>query len=390
MTTKTLHPAGANPGRSRSHNRQMVLGHVRRAGQIGRAEIARASGLSTQAVSNIIADLAGDGLLLEGERVSSGRGLPAVQYSLNPAGGYALGVEIRPDVLLVALLDLNGDTVFSRRTPLVDTRPEEVTAQILTLRKAALTHAGGDPARLMGAGIVMPGPFGTASAAQKGLELPEWSDIDANLWFTTALDLPVFVENDANAAAMAERNGGAGEGVSHYAYLYFGAGLGLGIVTNGQLMQGAFGNAGEIGHITVPSGNGAVVLEQAVSRLSLQAHLAENGIAAATSDALAQLYDASDPHLMGWLNQAAEPLTHAITTIENLCDPQTIILGGAMPDQILDHLIVACALSDRSVSNRDERELPRLMRGRSGRMSATQGAAALVLNHSFTPRLTPH
>ena len=115
MSPKPPSVAGANPGRTRHHNRQMVLGHVRDAGKIGRAEIARISGLSTQAVSNIIADLADDGLLQERGRVSSGRGLPAVQYALNPSGGYALGFEIRPDVVFTALLDLDGKTVFSDR-----------------------------------------------------------------------------------------------------------------------------------------------------------------------------------------------------------------------------------------------------------------------------------
>ena len=72
--------------RSRSLNQQAVLGHIQRSGARGRAEIARALGLSTQAVSNIIAGLTGDGLLVERGARSVGRGLPAVQYALNPSG----------------------------------------------------------------------------------------------------------------------------------------------------------------------------------------------------------------------------------------------------------------------------------------------------------------
>ena len=87
---------GANAERSRSHNRQVVLGRIRAAGQIGRAQIARGSGLSTQAVSNIIAGLLDEGMIVELGRLSGSRGLPAVQYGLNPEGGYAVGIEIRP------------------------------------------------------------------------------------------------------------------------------------------------------------------------------------------------------------------------------------------------------------------------------------------------------
>ena len=387
MSPKPPSVAGANPGRTRHHNRQMVLGHVRDAGKIGRAEIARISGLSTQAVSNIIADLADDGLLQERGRVSSGRGLPAVQYALNPSGGYALGFEIRPDVVFTALLDLDGKTVFSDRVGLKNTKPEFVTGLILQQRDKALKKANAAGARLMGAGVVMPGPFGTTGPTDGALELPEWKDLDPSTWFTTALNTPVFVENDANAAAMSERVSGVARNLSHFAYLYFGAGLGLGIVSGGQVQRGAFGNAGEIGHITVPVSGGAGVLERHVSRRSVQEHLADAGISAATGNDLAKLYDDADPVLMRWLENAARPLSHAIAIVENLFDPQTVVLGGAMPDKVLDHLIAQTTLSPRSVSNRADRALPRMMRGTGGRMSATLGAAALVLNQSFTPRI---
>jgi len=84
----------------------MVLDRVRRAGRIGRAEIARGSGLSTQAVSNIISDLLADGLISEQGRKPTTRGQPPVQYGLNPCGGYAVGIEIRPDAIVAAILDL--------------------------------------------------------------------------------------------------------------------------------------------------------------------------------------------------------------------------------------------------------------------------------------------
>ena len=95
---------GANAERSRSANRQAVLGRIQSAGQMGRAEIARTLGLSTQAVSNIIADLTRDGLLVETGTRSVGRGLPAVQYSVNAKGGYAMGVEIHQQTAVQSLV----------------------------------------------------------------------------------------------------------------------------------------------------------------------------------------------------------------------------------------------------------------------------------------------
>lgn len=378
---------GANAERSRSHNRQVVLSRVRSAGQIGRAEIARASGLSTQAVSNIIADLLDDGLIVEQGRRSGARGLPAVLYSLNPEGGHAFGVEVRPDAVFAALLDLGGEPCFSERTTLKASDPGTVTQTVLALRDKALSVSGVSPARVLGAGIVMPGPFGPTGISGSGSELSSWQDLNPRDWFTDALGMPVFVENDANAAAMAERVSGMAQGLDTYAFLYFGTGLGLGFVHQGRLMAGAFGNAGEIGHVPVPCRGKTVLLEEAVSRLSVQRHLRAAGRPVTSGDELAALHAKGDPALGEWLDRATEPLSAAIAMIENLFDPQAVILGGAMPDALLDHLIAWIALPDRSVSNRTDRTRPRLLRGASGRMTATLGAAALVINQAFTPMI---
>lgn len=378
---------GANAERSRSHNRQVVLGRVRAAGRVGRAEIARASGLSTQAVSNIIADLLADGLIVEQGRQTAGRGLPAVQYSLNPTGGFALGVEVRPDAVFAATLDLCGKTVASERRPLRSVDRDSVTSAVVALRDVLLETSHIPPDRVLGAGVVMPGPFGATGISGSGSELPIWQDTSPDAWFSDALDLPVLVENDANAAAIAERVSGVAKGLETYAFLYFGSGIGLGIVQNGRLMAGAFGNAGEIGHVPVPCRGKSVPLESAVSRLSVQRALRASGIEAANVDDLERLYEAGEPSLMSWLDHAAEPLSAAIAIVENLLDPQAIILGGAMPDRILDHLLHAVSLPEQSVSNRSDRTGARLLLGASGRMTATLGAAALVINQAFMPKI---
>ncbi|WP_172297293.1 ROK family transcriptional regulator [Pseudoruegeria sp. HB172150] len=385
MIVRPLETVGANAERSRSHNRQVVLSRVRAAGQIGRAEIARSSGLSTQAVSNIIADLLSEDLIVECGRRAGVRGLPAVQYTLNPEGAHALGVEIRPDALFAAVLNLGGETLFSRRVALADTHPDHVTDAVLSLRDIAL--AENPDAHLLGAGMVMPGPFGATGIRESGSELSAWDDVEPARLFSDALNLPVVVENDANAAAMAERVNGAARGLDTYAFLYFGTGLGLGVVNEGRLVAGTHGNAGEIGHIPVPSDGAIVPLESAVSRLSVQRALGNTGVNVESGEDLAQLYAEEYPALSQWLDRTAEPLSAAVAIIENLFDPQAIILGGAMPDSLLDHMIAGVSLPDRSVATRPDRERPRLLRGASGRMTATLGAAALVINQAFTPMI---
>lgn len=371
-----LTPPGSNAERSRAYNRGLVLGHIRREGEAGRAEIARASGLSTQAVSNIIADLLGEGWVRETGRRVGQRGQPAVTYAIRCDAGVALGVEVRPDAVLAAWIDLGGEVLRTERIALTRATPQEVLPVV-----AGLSHTG----NVIGAGVVMPGPFGATGLSGLATELPGWDGIALEAAFEDALGLPVTVENDANAAAMAERVMGAGQEMSTFACIYFGAGLGLGLVSDGVLFRGAFGNAGELGHILVPTLAGSCPLEDVASRLALMRALAADGIVTRTGEDLAAQQNA--PAYGRWLDGASAALSHAVQVLENLIDPEAILLTGAMPAPILEELVARIALPDRSISHRAGRAHPRLIAGRSGRMTATLGAAALVVDAALSPRL---
>ena len=379
---------GSNAERSRAYNRSLVLGHVRTAGASGRAEIARASGLSTQAVSNIISELVDDGWLMAAGRRSEGRGLPAIQYAIDPGAGAAFGVEVRPGAVLAALVGLDGETLFTRRVAIERADPETLEALVPSLQTEALESCGAENAgRLLGAGVVMPGPFGVTGLGGAASDLPGWADLDPRAVFSDWIGQPVMVENDANASAMMERVLGVAQGISSFAYIYFGTGLGLGLVSHGAIQRGARGNAGEIGHIPVQRSDGVFPLEQFVSRLAIQGHMAAANEKADVIEDIEALHQAGHPALMEWLDAAGPILAHALHVIENLLDPETIILGGALPEAFLDALLSRVRLSDRSVANRPDRPFPRLMRGACGRMTATRGAAALVINQAFTPRM---
>jgi predicted NBD/HSP70 family sugar kinase len=373
--------SGSNAGRGRAWNRGLVLRHIRAAGKSGRAEIARASGLSTQTVSNIIGDLTSDGLLQEVGHRSVRRGIPVVQYAVAPDGAYALGIELRPNAIRAILTDLAGDSIWSERRQVARADPETVAREIAEMRDAALLVTGRGADRLGGIGIVMPGPFGPTGLSDSHTELPGWGRIQPGAWLEERLGLPVVIENDANAAAVAERMSGVAQSIEDFAFLYFGTGLGLGIYSDGNLVRGAFGNAGEFGHIRVQGSS----LESVASRLALGRRLGAVGLPA---DTVEQIEAAADhPAVNGWVADAAAALSEAITIIENMLDPQTVVLGGALPDRLVSALIDRIELSDRSVSCRPDRSLPRLMCGAAGRMTATRGAAALVIERLFTPRI---
>lgn len=385
---------GNNPERSRVHNRRVVLDVVRAHGPLGRTRIARLTHLTAQAVANIVEELAAEEMLIELGRLRSGRGQPPIQFAINPNGPMTAGIEIAADHVATVLLDLAGQVRASRVSTLTDTRPEQLAAvlpqEIELVRRTMPDWAG----KLLGVGVVMPGPFEIEGMTSVGpTTLPGWSGIDAAALFARSTNETVVVENDATAAAVGERLFGAGRHLSNFLMIYFGAGLGLGIIHDGQPLRGAFGNAGEIGHVvTVPNGrpcpcgqNGC--LERYASVQALREKLAGAGINSLSGPEMDALYQKGQAAFTEWLDEAAAHLSPMIAMLENIFDPETIVFGGSISDSTADAIISRLAPLPRSVSSRRVRVQPRVIRGQTGQLTAALGAAALPLLETFTPKL---
>jgi predicted NBD/HSP70 family sugar kinase len=398
MTQRRVTPArsvaiGANPERTRSHNRRVVLETLRQHGQLGRSDIAALTRLTAQAVSNIVAELVEDGFLIETGRRRTARGQPPMELAVNPDGGMTAGMEIAADHVTTVLVDLAGMVRAQRIVPLMDPSLDAVRS----LARSELDRARSDPGlpdRLLGCGVVMPGPFEIDGLRSVGsLPLPGWAGRDASALLSEALETPVTIENDATAAAVGEHLHGLGRNLRHFCLIYFGAGLGLGSVIGGQPYRGAFGNAGEIGHIPVkpdgrPCGCGSRgCLERYASLHALAETLQAAGYPGAGPDEIARMHRAGEAVVLDWIGETAALLAPIIVMLENLFDPETIILGGGLPDSVVDALIAAMMPLPVSISDRAGRAVPRLQRGATGRLTAALGAAALPLFDTMAPKL---
>lgn len=372
---------GKNPTRSRDHNRKIILDLLRQHGQLGRKELAAMSRLSPPAVGNILDTLLAQELILDMGRLRNGRGQPALQFAINPKGAHTLGFEIGVNGIVSMALDLGGNPIDQKRIFMDDLSPEHC---LRILREEQNRIAQKAPGELLGLGIVMPGPFATEGMSGP-TTLPIWESLTPDV-LTDALDTNIFTENDANAAALAEALFGTAARLRDFAMLYFGEGVGLGIITGGRLFRGSYGNAGEIGHIQVvangldcPCGQKGC-LERYVSRHALGEALGQH----LSPGAVTQLWEAGDPRLQDWIARAGDILTPIIALIENLLDPQTIIMGGQLPAPVIDALIAHIRLGT-SIATRKDRTLPRLIRGDTGTFTAALGAAALPFYDTLTP-----
>ncbi|KUL92963.1 hypothetical protein DK26_27095 [Bosea sp. WAO] len=389
---------GANMDHARRFNRRVVLETVRLQAPLSRAEITRATGLAPQTISNIIGELTEAGLVRSVSRRSGARGQPAVDLDINPDGGFTFGVSFGHGVLLVILTDVAGTVRDRVELDLASDAPAAVLDQIAATISAMLERQQVARQRVWGVGLVIPALFQDDRLVVLGeAALPGWKDFPLRQSLQDKLGLPVLLENDATAAAIGERLYGAGRTLTDFAYIYIGAGIGGGLFLRGQPYRGGYGKSGEIGHLVVdtggrlcPCGNRGCLERYASVSLALKAL---GDIDAATVrhgdlDRIAKALDEGDARLLAWLDEAAASLRQAVVMIENMLDPQTVILGGVLPLPVLEALVSRIEPLPRSVSLNKAAQTPRLTPAEMGPDTPALGAATLPVFDGMTPELS--
>ena len=378
---------GTNQELGRPYNRRIVLEAVRRDAPISRADIARSVGLTAQTVSTITAELEAAGLVTLARDQRVRRGQPAQMLSLNPAGAYALGIQLTPGLARAALVNLVGDIVAHKVEVLKDDRPETIFSTVAGLKRSLA--AGPFRGRLLSVGVAMPGPFGVEPLSFVGpTTLERLKGLAVRDRIAAGTGLPVFIGLDSATGAMGEHLRGAGRRFKNFFYLHFGAGLGGSFVRDGEVMGGTHGNAGEIGHLPVvpggdlcPCGNRGC-LERYVSLDALGRWL----VAHAVRGEIGRLAAARHPKLLAWVAEVTPVLRRTILSIENLFDPECIVMGGMAPPELVRLLAEACHPLLPSLGNYEGRTSERLIASSIGADAALLGAGVMALERLLSPR----
>jgi N-acetylglucosamine repressor len=328
----------ANVARSdtiRFINRQIVLNYVREKEPISRAEISHETALQRSTVSLIVEELKTLGLVYETEGESTG-GRPPTLLRLRAAGCLAIGVDLGTRQTTVATGDLVG-RVLIRESYDTDADRE------ITLRRIASSiesQMRSEPA-IEGIGISLPGlvDFETGTA----LFIPhfKWRDWDIANELSQMVGVPVTVDNDANAAGLAELWLGRPEirDVRDFIMVLVEDGLGTGIIFDGQVYHGMDGGAGEFGHMTI--GKGAPVACAAGSDECWEAFASEratlaryaqrrpaDGESVSSFERLIDRAFNGDQIAVEALTETAHYLGLGISNLTKGLSPQAVILGG--------------------------------------------------------------
>lgn len=362
---------GTNQEYGRPYNRRIILELIRRMGPVSKGDIASQVGLTVQTVATIARELEASGYITSRKMAPSGRGSPAHLLQVNPDGAYAIGVNVSPHRLEAGAINLVGDVVTARTAPLSHPEPASTMQAILAMVTDLRRDIAGR--RVLGMGVAMPGPYDVDSMSFVGpTTLEGWKGFPVRDELSRGSRLPVSLETDHAAAALGEQLYGAGKGLRSFYYIYFSTGLGGTMVHEGQAMRGNHRNAGEIGHLPLvenglacPCGNRGC-LERYVSFEACERRSAEVGTE-------------------GWIAEAAPLLRRAIVGIENIFDPETIVIGGIAEQRLLRSLCKAAEPFGNSVAAYKGRKLPRLTVSESGPQAVLRGAAAVAFSAALSP-----
>jgi predicted NBD/HSP70 family sugar kinase len=323
----------------RELNRSVVLNMVKEHGSIGRAEIARRSGLSPAAITSISGELIEEGWMLETDTGESSGGRRPILLQLNPNAGYVIGIKLAERSVLGVITDLNGQVIEKQVVDTNGSDPEAAVKILAALIENLCVASRIPKSRLLGVGVGLAGVVDASRGTSRIHPFLGWQEVPIGSLLQSLVNVPVYLDNDVNTLTYAERLFGRGQGVEDFIVVTVGRGVGMGMVLNGQLYAGSKGGSGEFGHTVVKEGgplcdcgkNGCLetfVGEDALLRAAKGAH--ENG----ELPAVKSLEDLIDlgledvPAAMKIFEDAGAVLGLGIANLINLFNPALILIGG--------------------------------------------------------------
>ncbi|GAA4252813.1 ROK family transcriptional regulator [Dactylosporangium darangshiense] len=255
---------GTNLPRMGDFNESVVLDAIRRVPDgLSRVELIELTGLSAQTVSNICRRLLDTGLAREAGTRSTGSGKPRRLLQVNAEARYAVGVHLDPAVVTLVVLDLLGRVVARAQRPTPQAAdPDHTLAEMSESINALVTDSGVARSAILGLGIAAPGPVDVAAGLVVAPpELVGWGRVPLRDQLGEATGLPVLLDKDVIAAAVAERWAGAATDTGNLLFFYLGTGSGMGLVVDDVVLRGFSGNAGEVGGLYAACTTNALVAE---------------------------------------------------------------------------------------------------------------------------------
>jgi glucokinase len=371
---------------------------------ISRIELASLMGIAPSTIGIFVSRLIREGFLAEESIVKQDRGRPRTVLSLDPKGGYLLGVDIEATRIRAVRLNFKEEIEDSVS---IKIDPDQGVDTVLNTARSAIQQVLPKPKnKILGLGIAAPGPFD--SKGEKSLSytyIKGWENISLLSYFRKHFQMPIYLESNLRSIASAELWFGQGRTLDNFVCITVRGGIGVGVVTHGQLVKGVHCNAGEIGLWLYPSG----FLDKKILRAafpSLPAHIELEKVASVRAvlknitaciqaghtsllakytsspsiEAVLDAYHQGDALTIQHLNTAADALGWAANQLGLLLDPALIILSGPFMELGIPFLK---RIQNAAIRSDEARKFsfPPIGYSTLGELSGALGAAAQIVHY---------
>ena len=377
---------------------------IRDQGPLFPSDIVRRTGLAKSTVSVYVERLISVGLIRE-ENLPEGK---RCKLKVAESAGYVIGVDLGQTHLNVGLCDLEGDVLdgIAEKVELLNEAPESILARVVRAARDLSAHNSLDPSSLFGIGFGLPGPVDYAHGVPVSPPvMPGWDRFPLASVLAREFTCPVFVDNDVNVMALAERDKGAASEERDFLFIKAGSGIGAGLVVDGRIYRGDKGAAGDIGHISVgdddtlchcgnrgcleaiAGGRALALRSDEAARSGASRFLAERlaeGMAA-TPELVARGAAMGDEECLRLIISSGKCLGDVLAKLVNFFNPSLIVVGGGLSN-----------LGERYVASIREsiyhRSTPLatadlvIKRSTLGERSGVIGASILVLDEIFSQK----
>ncbi len=317
------------------NNKSLVLQIIKEHAPLSRAEISQRSGLNKSTVSSLVAELIEEELVDETGPGESSGGRRPVMLLFNQLAGYSIGIDIGVNYILGILTDLQGNIIYEKNIPMSQLEYSKVLTLVIKFIEQLIEKAPKSRYGIVGIGVGVPG---IVDKDGKILLAPNlgWKNSQLKEDLEEKFNLPVMIENEANAGAYGEKRYGVGQDHENIVYISASIGIGVGLILKNELYRGVNGFSGESGHMIIDINgrkcscgrNGC--WEAYASEHALLTEAKKMLGTDTTLEELIHEAKSSNESIIQLFNQVGEYLGFGITNLVNTLNPQQIIIGNRM------------------------------------------------------------
>jgi len=315
----------------KKNNTLLVFQTITNEEPISRADIAQRTGLNKATVSSLVNELLTKDLVYESGPGESSGGRRPVLLHYNVNAGYSIGIDLGVNYILGVVTDLKGKILLEKTVKVNEHTFIEVTEQIKQVIHSLIKDLPKTPYGIIGIGLGIPGIVDKQGEIRVAPNLG-WKNSDIKTLLEEEFQIPVIVENEANAGAYGEKQFGVGQDYENIVYVSAGIGIGVGLILNNELYQGLHGFSGEMGHMVINM-NGIPC--SCGSKGCWEAYASEHALlkSAGSDSTLESLIDKAnnqDEKAIALFKETGQYIGYGINNIINTFNPEQIIIGNRL------------------------------------------------------------